>query len=261
MKTLFVIFFFSALASQCFAIYDSTQGRFLSRDLIQEAGGINLYGFVENDPISSYDAYGLKKVTIWAAAFIEPSSITFPYPHAFAPLAEWDGDGRTFGPGKSSRAWHKVTIETDPAKQSNPVITNDSGSGTTTARYWNQQVAQHSPTGSGYITVSGTAPPPVKANVKREPGNPCLVKVKIVARSSNPLTPGSPAIDYSYELTFNEGTGKVFYRGSHDVFPWHELYIDDTALVNATPGGPLPFKSPADLALPSVKIPVKSTNF
>ena len=39
--------------------YDPNLQRWLNRDPIQEAGGINLYGFVGNDPINEVDLYGL----------------------------------------------------------------------------------------------------------------------------------------------------------------------------------------------------------
>lgn len=42
-----------------FRYYDSRLGRFLNRDPIGEAGGINVYGFVGNDPINHYDYLGL----------------------------------------------------------------------------------------------------------------------------------------------------------------------------------------------------------
>jgi hypothetical protein len=40
----------------------SGQGFWLNRDPIEEEGGINLYGFVGNDPIDEWDAFGLKLI-------------------------------------------------------------------------------------------------------------------------------------------------------------------------------------------------------
>ncbi len=39
--------------------YNATSGRFINRDPIGEAGGLNLYGFVGNDPINRVDFLGL----------------------------------------------------------------------------------------------------------------------------------------------------------------------------------------------------------
>ena len=41
--------------------YDPTTGSWLSRDPLGEAGGLNLYGFVGNDPVNSYDYLGLDR--------------------------------------------------------------------------------------------------------------------------------------------------------------------------------------------------------
>ena len=38
--------------------YDSELGRFISQDPIFEEGGVNLYSFVENDPVNHWDILG-----------------------------------------------------------------------------------------------------------------------------------------------------------------------------------------------------------
>jgi len=43
-----------------YRFYDPWLGKFLSRDPIGKAGGLNLYGFVQNEPINSIDLLGLQ---------------------------------------------------------------------------------------------------------------------------------------------------------------------------------------------------------
>ena len=47
--------------------YESVSGRaeFLSRDPLGEEGGINLYGYVGNNPISKIDPLGLAEIVTW----------------------------------------------------------------------------------------------------------------------------------------------------------------------------------------------------
>jgi RHS repeat-associated protein len=47
------------IADNASAVYDPVLGRFLTRDPIQEGGGINLYQFVGNNPVSHIDPFGL----------------------------------------------------------------------------------------------------------------------------------------------------------------------------------------------------------
>jgi RHS repeat-associated protein len=44
--------------------YDPMTGRWPSRDPIEEDGGINLYGFVENEAINGYDVHGLRRMPV-----------------------------------------------------------------------------------------------------------------------------------------------------------------------------------------------------
>jgi hypothetical protein len=44
-----------------YRFYDPNLQRWLNRDPILENGGINLYGFIENDPVQYVDVWGLKK--------------------------------------------------------------------------------------------------------------------------------------------------------------------------------------------------------
>jgi uncharacterized protein RhaS with RHS repeats len=43
------------------SFYNPQTGRWLSRDPIAERGGANVYGFVSNDTLNSFDAHGLEK--------------------------------------------------------------------------------------------------------------------------------------------------------------------------------------------------------
>jgi RHS repeat-associated protein len=45
--------------------YDSSNGRWLGRDLIQELGGLNISSFVANDVTNSYDYLGLDRKVVW----------------------------------------------------------------------------------------------------------------------------------------------------------------------------------------------------
>ncbi len=49
-----------------FRFYDPALQRFLNQDPIGEAGGLNLYGFVGNGPLSAVDPYGL----VWFDDFV-----------------------------------------------------------------------------------------------------------------------------------------------------------------------------------------------
>ena len=45
--------------------YDPAIGRFISRDPIGWEGGLNLYGYCDNDPVNFVDPFGLKRINPW----------------------------------------------------------------------------------------------------------------------------------------------------------------------------------------------------
>ena len=55
--------------------YDSDLGRFISQDPIFEEGGVNLYNFVENDPINHWDILGYKEGTRGIRIFNDGGSV------------------------------------------------------------------------------------------------------------------------------------------------------------------------------------------
>jgi RHS repeat-associated protein len=51
----------SGLALAPYRAYDPALGRWISEDPIEEEGGVNLYGYVENDPVNSIDELGFQR--------------------------------------------------------------------------------------------------------------------------------------------------------------------------------------------------------
>jgi RHS repeat-associated protein len=52
-----------------YRFYQPSIGRWLNRDPLRERGGMNLYGFVGNNPVSNVDPYGLEVQVCWASVF------------------------------------------------------------------------------------------------------------------------------------------------------------------------------------------------
>ena len=70
----------SGLHLTWFRAYDATTARWLSRDPIQEVGGLNLFAYVANDPVNYIDLFGLKLTDSQIAniVFNETRSISGP---------------------------------------------------------------------------------------------------------------------------------------------------------------------------------------
>jgi RHS repeat-associated protein len=79
--------------------YDPSTGRWLSRDPIQEKGGVNLYGFLQNNGVSTYDLLGLFVIS------------GYPYipPVTSVPASPPNCDGKPVGTSEDVSDWAKIT--------------------------------------------------------------------------------------------------------------------------------------------------------
>lgn len=102
-----VVVFVVALNTQ--ASYDSSTGRWFSRDPAQERGGMNLYVFVANNCISRVDLLGLAALRFEVVVGVfSPFSASGKWSQPF-----WAGNG-DYGISGSS-AWSTVTLNNEPA--------------------------------------------------------------------------------------------------------------------------------------------------
>lgn len=93
--------------------YSADLGRFVSRDPIGEAGGINLYGYVSNNPFNFFDPYGLDRRTGSDAGGITNNSSS--------PVTVYEPETgtQTVGPGETSSPEHDWDSVESPAGSGN----------------------------------------------------------------------------------------------------------------------------------------------
>jgi RHS repeat-associated protein len=84
--------------------YSPELGRFINRDPIAETGGINLYAFVQNNPINQYDLLGLYTETITL-----PPSYTFTTDVDWEPWSKWEYESTQTEGGTSPAFWLVAT--------------------------------------------------------------------------------------------------------------------------------------------------------
>ena len=88
-----------------YRVYSPELGRWLSRDPMGESGGVNLYGYVLNDPVNAYDPDGLDVVFLYDA---QAAGIRdyFPQGHSAAFI------------GNDEAGWHYFSKDGKEGKQS-----------------------------------------------------------------------------------------------------------------------------------------------
>ena len=90
--------------------YNPLTGRWLSRDPIGEIGGLNVYGYVGNDPVNSIDPFGLRtEVTIWHPVGWGGSSFGHVSTDINGTVYSFGRDGMWTGKASNYYAKNKVT--------------------------------------------------------------------------------------------------------------------------------------------------------
>ena len=93
--------------------YDSSNGRWLSRDPLGEVGGFNVFGFVINDGVNLIDFLGLDTYRInREISGSKPKSKHNPLSHSFIATKDAKGKIRTYGWG-SSGPWYEKNNSAD----------------------------------------------------------------------------------------------------------------------------------------------------
>jgi len=77
MRKLLFILVVATFACNSFAYYQTERGRWISRDPIEETGGINIYGYVDNSPLNKIDHLGQDSWASFPGNFISPSDAGF----------------------------------------------------------------------------------------------------------------------------------------------------------------------------------------
>lgn len=222
------------------AFFDATIGRWASRDPIEENGGLNLYSTLENALMDRVDPLGQEHFRIWASAFIPAATLRFPYPRGLDRSARWYGDNRKGAQeGGSSRAYHLIIVETDPALV--PEILNLPGGGITRVDYYfgNWSTLPKPTLGDfwkPFTDVALDATPPRATITRSSDGH--LTTVTFSADTSDPLVPLlAPALHYDYTLVFDVCKGTLTITGSHGAFPGFDLIVKQAVHVNYIPTG------------------------
>ncbi len=212
--------------------YNPALGVFPSLDplegILQQAMSLNRYAYVAGNVVNAVDPSGNAPVEIWAAAFISPNEVTFPYPDGLDPNAKWHGDNRSWYNGTqalplSSRVWWWVQFDTCAMPTTFDTQQDTGRTSVTTAPLlpWPiSEVVQP-------VTYTDKADPPSPATYRSFRSSPTTFThiVYIETESTNPLVATAPPIQILYDIFFDLATVTVSVYAELDRYPWHELRI------------------------------------
>jgi uncharacterized protein RhaS with RHS repeats len=87
--------------------YDAETGRWLSRDPIEEIGGLNLYGYVVNDPLNTFDPLGQVSAKYAAQFWADYAGAGYNKGGISGSMQSFDGNSM----GMFINMWHAQEIE------------------------------------------------------------------------------------------------------------------------------------------------------
>ena len=243
--------------------YNPLNGRFLNRDPKEEAGGINLYSYVGNNPTNLNDKLGLYVFRVLFDAFIhknlgewadEPGGTGAHFRTDFREFGEFDEKANE-GTG-NARMWSLLEVE---SKQIGKLKQGG------VHRAITQAGMSHRRTKTNWFGPAVYSKPEAKrAEVKnaeptiRDPA-PCCSTVQFKPQSAYPFRSG-PDIDYDVVFTLkilNEKEISVDITGTHDEFPYYEGQVNKDNVYKFDPGS----SGPGLINLNSTADPIKAFTY
>jgi RHS repeat-associated protein len=241
--------------------YAPELGRWVSRDPIEEQGGINLYGMVGNDEVNFVDYLGNVQVNLKFAAFI-PNTLGFavlrspvsnvqwmPEPDPFASTWWFSTDNRANAGQKGTSRLFSITAR--------PISKDDIGKLERRRPVFNR--ARSNETHRIKIVFVGNRFPlvpqyrgwqgdfdtkissPSVSEESVEDISPCSSKITLKAEGNYPFNGAfglmpqmfMPSIDYkvTWTLTVNSGGIEVHVEGGHNRFPAYETVINNRSVI------------------------------
>ncbi len=206
------------------AYYHPSTGRWISRDPISEAGGENLYGFVENRTLGAVDRLGHRPIHLEFNAFIPGPPDWLPEPGQAGSTRYWfSTDKRGFfrQPEQTARLRTEVTIESTLIGLRPPGPVPLSKTKASPSRRYDSDTGQ---------VLERTAEATGGATLWHSSGC-CQLVLTMGGRGKYPFTPPefTPAIDYFVTWTLKAlgpDRVKVTVEGKHDNFPSYEAVAD-----------------------------------